>query len=107
MAVPYRRVCSSHKEPIEGDATDLFLEYLAAFDRHKTRIRDLCDPPTTVDAVAEASPFYNNGLPYKIIQFLFERQMVLKNLALLVRDGLVTGSEGLYGRVDRAVTGCE
>ncbi|MEW6139323.1 MAG: MBL fold metallo-hydrolase [Thermodesulfobacteriota bacterium] len=96
MNLPYRRVCSSHKEPVEGDATDLFENYLAAFERQKKTILNLCNPPRSLDDIAETSPFYHNALRNKTIQYLFERRMTEKNLELLVRDGLVIESEGIY-----------
>ncbi len=46
MAVPYRRACSSHKDPIEGDATDVFETYLAGFERQQKKILALCESPT-------------------------------------------------------------
>ena len=99
MAIPRRRVCSSHKEPVEGTADDLFESYLEGFERQRKKILDLCEAPITLNDLANASPLYNDGLPEKVMQFLFERRMVLKNLELLIRDGLVVESNGLYQRV--------
>jgi len=99
MAIPYQRVCSSHRPPIEGDATVDFEAFLGHFEAHRTAIRDLCDPPTTVDRIVAASPIYENKLPNKVLQRIFETNMVVKNLQLLIRDGLVEERHGLYAKV--------
>lgn len=101
MAVPYRRVCSSHKEPVEGDATDLFKGYLAGFDRQKRLILDLCRSPITLDAIAATSPFLRDRLAEKTIQGLFERRIALKHLTLLIQEGLVSESGGVYQGVQQ------
>jgi len=101
MSIPSRRICSSHRRPIEGRAARLFEAYLAALARHKRMVLDLCDPPSSLDEMTAASPFYGNGFPDRVIQQTFERQIIAKNLALLVREGIVEESGGLYRRVDR------
>ncbi len=100
MNVPYQRVCTSHRPPIEGDATGEFEAFLAVFDRHRQRILDLCRPPRTLEQIAAASPFYEDRLPEKMIQKIFEENMAEKQLDLLIRDGLVQESDGLYSRID-------
>lgn len=100
MSIPYDRACSSHKAPIEGDASDLFENYVAAFDRQKQRILDLCAQPITLDALAALSPFYSNALRNKTVQRIFERNMAMKNVDLLVRDGLLEEVGGVYQRTD-------
>ena len=96
MAVSYRRACSSHKEPIEGDATNVFETYLAGFERQKRMILELCHSPITLDAIASRSPFFKDSLSEKIIQGLFEKRMASNYLTLLVQEGLVTESSGVY-----------
>lgn len=96
MAVPYRRVCSSHREPIEGDATDLFESYLAGFERQKKKILDLCRSPITLDAIAARSPFFKDTLSEKTVQTLFEKRLALNHLTLMIQEGLVTESGGVY-----------
>jgi hydroxyacylglutathione hydrolase len=99
-AIPYKRVCSSHREPIEGDATDAFDTYLAGLDRQKRKILELCESPVTLEAIAAASPFFKDSFSDKIIQNLFEKRMALKHLTLLIQEGLVTESDGVYRKVD-------
>uniref|UniRef100_A0A7C4ETS2 MBL fold metallo-hydrolase n=1 Tax=Desulfomonile tiedjei TaxID=2358 RepID=A0A7C4ETS2_9BACT len=99
MSVPHRRVCSSHKAPIEGPGLRWFQTFLQAFDRQKKLVLDLCDVPMTLDQLARKSPFYRNTLKYRNVQFLFERQMIMKHLSALQREGLVRESNGLYRRV--------
>lgn len=96
MALPYRRVVSSHREPVEGDAKAYFEAFLDGFERHKRAILNLCRRPITLDEIAAASPFYGNGLRDKVIQGIFERNMARKNLTLLLREGLVEETDGRY-----------
>ena len=102
MAVPYRRACSSHKEPIEGDATEVFEAYLAGFERQQRKILALCESPITLDAIAAASPFFRDSFSEKLLQMLFEKRMALKHLTLMIQQGLVIESNGLYRKVDRS-----
>jgi hydroxyacylglutathione hydrolase len=99
MELPYLRVCSSHKPPIEGDATAEFTQYLDIFKNHRRMILKLLDQPSTLDHMTSLSPFYGNRFSNKMIQDVFERNMISKNLELLVRDGLVEEKNGHYQRV--------
>lgn len=99
MNIPRRRVCSSHKDPVEGDGQELFENFLAAFDRQKNMIRDLCDPPITLDELAKRSPFYHDTLKNKRVQFLFERRMAEKHLKTLGQEGRVAWSEKLFSKI--------
>lgn len=96
MDLPYQRVCSSHKPPIEGDATEEFTAWLAMFGRQRRTILRLCDPPVTLEQMVRVSPFYGNKLNHKTLQRIFEKNMILKNLELLMRDGRVTRRDGRY-----------
>jgi glyoxylase-like metal-dependent hydrolase (beta-lactamase superfamily II) len=98
MAFPYKRVCSSHRLPIEGDATEQFEGFLGSFDRQRQAVLELCGQPRTLEDVLVASPFYRNAFPNKEIQRLFETNLVKKNLELLQRDGLVRRSNNRYLR---------
>jgi glyoxylase-like metal-dependent hydrolase (beta-lactamase superfamily II) len=95
-AYQYKRVCSSHRRPIEGDADAGFYEFLAGFDRHRQLVLELCDFPRTPREIASFSPFYNNRLPDKVIQAIFEERMVRKHLDILARDGLVEEQDSRY-----------
>ena len=96
MDLPYLRVCSSHKPPVEGDATDEFTAYLEMFKLQRRRILHLCDPPATLEQMVRVSPFYGNKLNDKRIQEIFEENMILKNLELLMQDGRVEEKNGFY-----------
>ncbi|MFZ2634370.1 MAG: MBL fold metallo-hydrolase [Desulfosalsimonadaceae bacterium] len=96
MDLPYQRVCSSHKPPVEGDATDEFTAYLEMFKLQRRRILHLCDPPATLEQMVRVSPFYGNKLNDKRIQEIFEENMILKNLELLMQDGRVAEKDGVY-----------
>jgi glyoxylase-like metal-dependent hydrolase (beta-lactamase superfamily II) len=96
MALPYQRVCSSHKPPIEKDAAKAFHLFLDMFDHQRELILRLCEKPTTLDQMIKASPFYGNKLKGTIIQDVFEKNMIKKNLELLVRDGRVVSENNTY-----------
>ena len=99
MKYPYTQVCSSHKPLIKGDATAYFEKFLAVFEQHRQMMLKLCDQPVTLDQMAEKSPFYHDRLSDKRIQFLFERNMIHKNIDLLIRDGLIVVENGFYRRI--------
>jgi len=99
MTFPYRQVCSSHKPPINGEtAKEAFEAFLDLFDRHRELILGLCDSPITLDRMAEISPFYSNKLKGTIVQDVFEKNMIQKNLDLLLRDGQVVNDNGFFKR---------
>jgi glyoxylase-like metal-dependent hydrolase (beta-lactamase superfamily II) len=99
MSFSCEQVCSSHKPPMKkDDAKAAFDAFLNMFDRHRQLILDLCDSPVTLDQIAEISPFYSNKLKGTIVQDIFEKNMILKNLDLLVRDGLVVRTDGFFKR---------
>jgi hydroxyacylglutathione hydrolase len=99
MELPYLRVCSSHKTPIEGDATHEFNQFLEIFKNHRRLVLKLCEQPTTLEYLTKLSPFYSNRFNNKMIQDIFERNMILKNLELLIRDQQVENKNGIYRRI--------
>jgi glyoxylase-like metal-dependent hydrolase (beta-lactamase superfamily II) len=100
MAFPFAQVCSSHKPPLAGEAAeDAFDRFLGMFDTHRRMVLNLCDPPATLDRMVAISPFYNNKLKDTFVQNVFEKNMIRKNLDLLVRDGRVTESDGVFQKV--------
>ena len=100
MEFPHQRVCSSHKPSFEGNATALFESYLKIFDRHAQLVLDLCDSPQTLDQMVSASPFYRNKAPDRIVQNMFEEQMIAKNLDILIKQAKVEKVGSLYRRMD-------
>jgi hydroxyacylglutathione hydrolase len=99
MSLSYNRVCSSHRGPIEGDATRYFGMFLKRFADHRRKVLDLCDAPVTFEDLLAASPFYAHAFPNKIIQRIFETNLIAKNLDLLIRDGLVEKTDRHYRRI--------
>jgi len=101
MTFPYEQVCSSHKLPINRSvAKEAFDQFLDMFDRHRLLILNLCDPPATLDQMADISPFYGNKLKGTIVQDIFEKNMIQKNLELLIRDGRVVNENGFFKRIE-------
>jgi glyoxylase-like metal-dependent hydrolase (beta-lactamase superfamily II) len=97
MAIPYSRVCTSHKRPNEGSCEYCFNVFLSAFERHKNMILNLLGPSgRTLDEIVSISPFYNNRFMDKIIQDVFEKNMSLKNLEILMEEGRVYEKDGKY-----------
>jgi hydroxyacylglutathione hydrolase len=99
MGVQRRRVCSSHRKPVEGEATNLFKTYLEGFGRQRKMVYDLCRSPITIDSIAATSPFFKHSLANKTIETFFEKRMALNHLKLLIREGLVSESGGVFRQV--------
>lgn len=91
MALPYRQVCGAHKSAVAaGDAEPAFAAYLAAFDAHRDLVLTQCGVPTSIDALVDASPFYNDRFPDKTLQRIFEKNMIEKHVVRLIREGRIT-----------------
>jgi len=101
MALPYKQVCPSHNPPIKGDATSEFNAFLKGFSRQRDAVLATCQTPRTLEQILSLSPFYRNRLPDKILQRIFEEPMIIKNLELLIRDGLVDEKWGTYCLTDK------
>ena len=99
MSLPFSRVCSSHKAPIEGRAVTQFESFLEGFDRHKRTVLELFRSSATVEEITAMSPFFKGRIPDRVIQRTFEGNMIKKILDLLVRDGSVEESEERFNRV--------
>ncbi|MDM8518362.1 MBL fold metallo-hydrolase [Desulfobacterales bacterium HSG16] len=100
MKMPYKMVCPSHKGPVIGDASDLFLNYLDTFGKHREMILSLCQPPRTLQQMISYSPFYKNRMRDKILQGIYEQSMITKNLELLIREGLVEEKYGQFRKIE-------
>jgi glyoxylase-like metal-dependent hydrolase (beta-lactamase superfamily II) len=96
MSMPYSRVCTSHKLPHEGDATDRFNAYLQSFERQKNEILAFLGRGKTLHQIAEGSPFYKNKFMDTIIQYAFEEHMAAENLSILIEEGKVVEDGGVY-----------
>lgn len=99
MAFPYQRVCSSHKPAFEGDAGDLFQSYLNIFNRHAQLVLDLCETPRSINELVAASPFYRNKAPDRLIQNIFEEQIIAKNLEILIKQDRVEALGNRYQKI--------
>ncbi len=100
MDLPYEQVCSSHKPPIKKDAAKAaFDRFLKMFDRQRQKVLELCDPWATLDQMTAASPFYGNRLKGSLVQDVFEKNMIQKNLDLLIQERRVACEEGIYRRI--------
>lgn len=96
MSMQYSRVCTSHKLPHEGDATDRFNAYLASFDRQKQEVYDFLGTGKTLHEIAEGSPFYKNKFMDTVIQYAFEEHMAAENLGILIEEGKVVEDGGVF-----------
>lgn len=99
MALPYRRVCTSHKLPLEGDATAQFNEHIDLFNVHSARIYSALGGGKTLHDLTISSPLYNNRFLDIKIQYMFEEHMILENLAGLIEEGRVREEGGFYYQV--------
>lgn len=96
MALPYKRVCPSHRAVHEGNATGRFGAFLSAFHRQRNEaLASICSGKT-LDELVSASPFYKNRFFDLKIQNYFEEHMIAENLSLLIEEGLVREDGGVY-----------
>lgn len=82
---------------VEG-RQDAFDRYLAAFDRRRELVFDLCRKPADLEAMVRHSPFYRNRMYDATLQRIFETRMVRKNLEVLIAQGVVVKKQGRFGR---------
>ncbi len=104
MHLPYKRVCTSHKAPHEGNATGRFEAFLAAFCRQKNEVLALLGSGKTLDELVAISPFYRNRFFDIRIQNYFEEHMIAENLAVLIDDELVREVGGVYHQVEHLLS---
>lgn len=104
MNFRYRRVCTSHKAPYEGNATGRFEAFLAAFCRQKNEVLALLGSGKTLEELVAISPFYRNRFFDIRIQNYFEEHMIAENLAILIDDELVREVGGVYHQVNHLLS---
>lgn len=96
MALPYKRVCSSHKPVHEGNAAGRFEAFLSAFHRQRNEVLASLNSGKTLDELTAVSPFYKNRFFDLKIQAYFEEHMIAENLAILIEEGLIREDGGVY-----------
>ena len=96
MAIPYSRVCTSHKHPHEGDASVRFHAFLESFNRQKNEVYASLGSGKTLDEITLGSPFYKNRFMDPAIQYAFEEHMSLENLSILIEEGRVVDENGYF-----------
>lgn len=96
MSFPYKQLCSSHKLPVKGDATEKFEMFMQGFERHKGEILKICKTPQTLDQIVENSPIYRGRMPDKILQDTFERGMVEKSIVQMLKENVIKETESGY-----------
>ncbi len=100
MKFPTVKFCPSHMPPVSENTEAALAGFLEGFDRHRRTILELCSPPRSLQKMASLSPFYRNRMPDKVLQRIFEEPMIMKNLELLLREGVIEEKFGHYRRVD-------
>src|SRR5208337_5268325 len=96
MSIPYKRVCTSHKLPYEGDSTGRFEAFISGFERQKNEVFRSLGSGKTLDGMAVSSPFYKSRFMDPFIQYAFEEHMSAENLTILMEEGRVSEEEGLF-----------
>lgn len=100
MSLPYKRVCTSHKPPHQGDAELRFTAFLDAFERQKNEIYGSLGRGKTLGQIAAESVFYKKKFTGSDVYYAFEEHMASENLALLVEEGRVRYQNGVYYPTD-------
>lgn len=96
MELPYKRVCTSHKLPHEGDASDKFNAFITAFERQKNEILFSIGNGKSLHEITVGSPFYKNRFMDPLLQYVFEEHMAYENLSLLIEEGKVKCDNDMY-----------
>lgn len=99
-SLPLTIACSSHKNPVRGnqEIRKRFDRFLSSFERHKELVLKVCRRPVSLEQIVDESPFYRNLLPNKKVQKIFERQMIRKNLDILLEENRLETVNGHYVR---------
>lgn len=88
-AIPARQTSSSHKSVIVGDTSHHFNTFYNAYYRQRQKILSLCASPKTIVQLVAQSPMYNHKFPDRVIQDIFENNMILEHLKRMVKTELV------------------
>jgi len=96
MDLPVTRICSSHRLPINGNPKVSFNAYIERLRCQRAEVLALCKDPITLDQLVAGSPFFKNRFPDPVLQRIFEKNMIERNLELLVRRGQIEVSDGKY-----------
>ena len=94
--LPFSRLCSSHKPPLEGRDKAPLEAFGRILSRQRSQVLDLCRQPRTLGQMVDASPFYQDRFPDRRFQHIFETELVAKNLQRLMEDGQVVLQGGVY-----------
>lgn len=88
---------SAHSKPVfnREEAVEGIVKFMEKFDERERRILELLGEPRTIDELVEISPIYGKKPYFREILDFFEKNMILKHLEKLVRDGRVK-REGEY-----------
>jgi len=81
---------------MNGNSKVSFDAYLERLHDQRAEVLSLCKETATLDQLIAASPFFKNRFPDPVLQRIFEKNMIKRNLELLVRSGQVQVSEGRY-----------
>jgi hypothetical protein len=75
------------------ESFDLYLKRLLS---QREEVLALCNDPVTMEDLLAFSPFFKNRFPDTVLQRIFEKNMIQRNLELLIRDGQITVTNGKY-----------
>ena len=71
----------------------MFERFLQGFERHGDEILKICETPHTIDQIVERSPIYRGKMADQILQDTFERGMVEKNIAQMLKENKIKETE--------------
>ena len=88
-SIQARQICCSHKNMISEDASNYFDLFLGGYHRQQQKIRSLCIYPKTIKQLVAESPLYNHKFPDRVIQEIFERNMISQHVKVMVSTGMM------------------
>jgi glyoxylase-like metal-dependent hydrolase (beta-lactamase superfamily II) len=98
-ALEPRVVVSSHKGIVKDDIPGRLRRYADVIRRRDELLLSLLEPPTTVEALVEGSPFFGGHAEPVALFRSWEGNMITKHLTRLAARGAVVSENGRWRRV--------
>lgn len=92
---------SAHSKPVfdKERAIEEILKFMEKFDERERKILEILEEPKRIDEIVEISPIYGKKPYAKEMLDFFERNMILKHLEKLLKDGKIRKEDEYYVKV--------
>ena len=91
----------AHSKPVfdKERAIEEILKFMEKFDERERKILEILEEPKRIDEIVEISPIYGKKPYAKEMLDFFERNMILKHLEKLLKDGKIRKEDEYYVKV--------